>query len=206
MWLIGKSVCERGTHTDGRKSTECLLVGVLKHSTSAGMSNGSDNLFDSANQTAYESIQALRTVQSYNLQGRVVAIYNRLLAKPNKRSLFNAISSGAALGFGQGIMFWVYAFAFWYGGKLVDKREMSAESTLKVFFAILLATMGISQAQIAFPDVAKGSKAVSRVFRGELPLPAALAYLYCNLLSSLQYDPGAHCFKQAPPPLVLALL
>lgn len=130
-----------------------------------GLSNGSEKLFDSANQTAYESVQALRTVQSYNLQDRVIALYNRLLTKPNRQSLVNAISSGAALGFGQGIMFWVYAFAFWYGGTLVEKGEMNLESTLKVFFSILLATMGISQAQVAFPDIAKGSKAVARVFR-----------------------------------------
>lgn len=95
-----------------------------------------------------------------------MAIYNRLLTKPNQRSLYNAISSGAALGIGQGIMFWVYAFAFWYGGRLVETGEMNLESTLKVFFSILLATMGISQAQMAFPDVSKGSKAVARVFRG----------------------------------------
>ena len=119
-------------------------------------------------------MQALRTVQSYNLQARVVAIYNRLLAKPNQRSLYNAISSGAALGFGQGIMFWVYAFAFWYGGRLVDRGEMNLESTMKVFFSILLATMGISQAQIAFPDVSKGSKAVARVFRGALLITTAV--------------------------------
>ena len=40
----------------------------------AGLDNGSEKLFDSANQTAYESVQALSTVQSYNLQDRVVAI------------------------------------------------------------------------------------------------------------------------------------
>ena len=130
------------------------------------MSNGGEKLFDSANQTAYESVQALRTVQSYNLQDRVIALYNRLLTKPNRQSLVNAISSGVALGLGQGMMFWVYAFAFWYGGTLVEKGEMDLESTLKVFFSILLATMGISQAQVAFPDLAKGSKAVARVFRG----------------------------------------
>ena len=144
---------------------------------SAGLSNGSERLFDTANQTAYESIQALRTVQSYNLQDRVIALYNKLLCKPNRQSLVNALSSGAALGFGQSIMFWVYAFVFWYGGTLVTKGEMEGEETLTVCFSILLVTMGISQAQVAFPDLSKGSKAVARVFRG-VTLPAL-----CNILS-----------------------
>lgn len=63
-------------------------------------------------------------------------------------------------------MFGVYALGFWYGGTLVNDGEMSFDEMLKVFFSILLATMGISQAQIAFPDAAKGKKAVARVFRG----------------------------------------
>lgn len=153
--------------------------------TSAGLSNGSEEVFDGANQTAYDSIQALRTVQSYNLQARVVAAYNRLLVKPCRRSLYHAISSGVALGVGQGTMLWVYALSFWYGGKLVERGEMDLESTLKVFLSFLLATMGISQAQIAFPDISKGARAVARVFRGAClgcidyaaPAKALLAYI-----------------------------
>lgn len=76
------------------------------------------------------------------------------------------VNVALTLGFLQAMMFAVYALGFWYGGTLVDKGEMSFEEMLKVFFAILLATMGISQAQIAFPDAAKGKKAVARIFRG----------------------------------------
>lgn len=172
-----------------REHRNRTLSTVLEHSftllSSAGLSNGSESLYDSANQTAYESIQALRTVQSYNLQGRVLALYNSLLSKPNQQSLRNAISSGAALGLGQGMMFWVYAFAFWYGGTLVEKGEMNLEDTLKVFFAILLATMGISQAQLAFPDISKGSKAVARVFRGEIQCIHHIT-LFCAILKCLE--------------------
>lgn len=35
---------------------------------------------------------------------------------------------------------------------------------LKVFFAILLAAMGISQARVTFPDISKAAGAVPRVF------------------------------------------
>jgi ATP-binding cassette, subfamily B (MDR/TAP), member 1 len=131
------------------------------------LGNGSETMYNTANQTANESVQGLRTVQSYNLQDKVVSIYTDLLRIPNRRSLWNALGSGLALGVGEGIMFWVYAFAFWYCGRLVAKGEMDLESVMKVFFAILLAAMGMSQANLAFPDVAKGGNAVARVFRGE---------------------------------------
>ena len=39
----------------------------------------------------------------------------------------------------------VYALGFWYGGGLVASGEMNLKDMLKVFFAILLAAMGIAQ-------------------------------------------------------------
>lgn len=41
---------------------------------------------------------------------------------------------------------------------------MDFEELLKVFFAIILAAMGISQARLTFPDISKASGAVQRVF------------------------------------------
>ena len=125
-------------------------------------------LFAQANQTAHEGIMALRTVASYNMQQQVASIYKEMLSGPNKRSYSNAIKSGMAFGASQGIMFWFYAIAFWFGGIMVRKGRMDSTDMLKVFFAILLASMGISQAQIFFPDVAKGKTAVARIFRGAL--------------------------------------
>lgn len=58
----------------------------------------------------------------------------------------------------------VYALGFWYGGKLIVAGEMSFKDMLKVFFSILLAAMGISQARETFPDLTKASGAVQRVF------------------------------------------
>lgn len=43
---------------------------------------------------------------------------------------------------------------------------MDLEAMLTVFYAILLSTMGLGDAQMAFPKVAQGKNAVARVFRG----------------------------------------
>ena len=132
----------------------------------AGLDNKGGKLFSLANQTANEGVAALRTVHSYNMQDKVVRIYSAMLQGPNRRSLRNALSSGTALGIGQCIMFLFYALAFWYGGREVLARRMTALEMLKVFFSLLLASMGVSQAQVMFPDVAKGKTAVARIFRG----------------------------------------
>jgi ABC-type multidrug transport system fused ATPase/permease subunit len=132
----------------------------------AGLDNQGGKLFARANQTAHEGIMALRTVHSYNMQEKVARIYRSMLEGPNKKALSNALKSGLSFGASQAIMFLFYALAFWFGGTEVRKGRMNLEQMLKVFFAILLASMGMSQAQLAFPDVAKGKSAVKRIFRG----------------------------------------
>jgi ATP-binding cassette, subfamily B (MDR/TAP), member 1 len=122
-------------------------------------------VFGAANQTAFEAIQSLRTVHSYNLQSRVAGIYRGLLAEPIKIGTRNALLSGASFGAGQFFMFAVYALSFWFGGKQVDSGKMDIGDVLLVFFAILLASMGVSQAQMAFPDVGAShlSSALARI-------------------------------------------
>jgi ATP-binding cassette, subfamily B (MDR/TAP), member 1 len=131
-----------------------------------GLDNLGGQLFARANQTAHEAIQSLRTIHSYNLQSYVVSRYQSLLERPQKRSRRNAFCSGGIFGFSQFLSFAIFGLGFWYGGTRVEAGEMTLENMLKVFFAILLATEGMSQAQIAFPDVAKGKTAVARIFRG----------------------------------------
>jgi hypothetical protein len=45
---------------------------------------------------------------------------------------------------------------------------------LRVFFALIMGLRGLAQAQIQFPDVSKGKKAVARVFRGVFPVHTLL--------------------------------
>jgi ATP-binding cassette subfamily B (MDR/TAP) protein 1 len=140
-------------------STEFVCVCV-------GLDNKGGRFFAMANQTANEGIAALRTVHSYNMQNKVVRIYSSMLKGPARRSKRNSLNSGLAFGAGQCILFLFYALAFWYGGRLIVNGDLTATEMLKAFFALLLASMGISQAQLLFPDVSKGKSAVARVFRG----------------------------------------
>lgn len=62
--------------------------------------------------------------------------------------------------------------------------EMDVEAMMAVFFVILLSTMDVADAQMAFPHVAKGQRAVARLFRGAFPFRLALT---------------ARCIERLPP-------
>lgn len=132
----------------------------------AGFDNKGATYFALANQTANESITALRTVNSFNMQDRVVRLYARMLRAPNRRSAHNAFGAGAALGVGQAAIFLFDALGFWYGGEQVLEDRVTPVEMLKVVSVLLFAAMGASQAQIGFPDVAHGKAATARLFRG----------------------------------------
>jgi ABC transporter transmembrane region len=134
------------------------------------MDQRSDHIFDQANQAAFEGVQALQTVHSYNLQRCIAELYRQLLDAPLQRSLRNAFLSGAGYGIGQFAMFAVNALAFWYGGQEVKRGRMDVEEVVRVLFAIMLAAIGAAAAQMQFPDVAKGGQAVARIFRGTNPV------------------------------------
>jgi ABC-type multidrug transport system fused ATPase/permease subunit len=166
----------------------------------AGLDNKGAQLFAAANQTAHEGIMALRTVASYNMQASVAAIYRRMLEEPNKRSNKNALWSGMSFALSQFIMFQFYALAFWYGGRQARRGDMQFVDMLKVFFSILLASMGISQAQIAFPDVAKGKSAVARIFRGAAFGPGALySIVSAAAFRAAVCSVACHCHGPVPP-------
>ena len=101
---------------------------------------------------------------AYGLSADMVALYTRAQEGPKAALRKRANVNGAAFGFGQGMFVFLYALAFWYGGVLVDRREVAPGNVFKCFFAVMFMGMGGAQASIAFPSLAKTSDAVKAVF------------------------------------------
>ena len=65
--------------------------------------------------------------------------------------------TGALFGYSQFSLFSVYGLIIWFGGMDVDAGRSDFNSMLKAFLAVLLAAMGLAQAQAGFPDAGKVS-------------------------------------------------
>ncbi|KAK9810283.1 hypothetical protein WJX72_007941 [[Myrmecia] bisecta] len=141
-----------------------LLAAWIQGRFMMGFESKAGELFDQANQTASEAFSSIRTVAAFSLRTQIGRLYSKLLEGPTAASVKRSHASGLGFGASQFIMMAVYALAFWYGGLLISRDEISFKNMLKVFFAILMSAFGISQAQMAFPDLTKASAAVVRVF------------------------------------------
>lgn len=129
-----------------------------------GSASKEDETFARANQTASEAFTNIKTIAAFGMEGQVAALYAEKLEEPTREAGRRSNTGGIGFGFGQFALFSTYALAFWYGGQLVSKGENSFKEVMLVFFSIFLAAMGMAQAQLYFPDVAKGKAASQRVF------------------------------------------
>jgi len=140
------------------------IATTIQTKVMVAQSGEEDQLFAGANQTASEAVTSIRTVVAFGMQDSVSDLYDRKLRVPTKKSTKQANIGGLGLGFSQFTLFSIYALAFWYMGLEISRGNSTFEQALKAFFAVFLAAFGLGQAQIYFPDVAKGGAATKRVF------------------------------------------
>jgi ATP-binding cassette subfamily B (MDR/TAP) protein 1 len=91
--------------------------------------------------------------------------YAAMLSKVTAAKESSAFWTGVALGAPQIVMFGSYAFAFWYGGYLIDEAVLSFENMFKATFVLMFMSGGMGQAATFAGDAAKAAVSASRVFR-----------------------------------------
>lgn len=116
------------------------------------------------NNLAQECISGIKTVYSFNAQHGLQDKYLDSLKVVHASGVKRVHVVAAGIGFSFFFIFAVYALGFWYGGKLVIEGEMIPGDVLAVFFAILIASMGVGQGSQIAPDLAKAKGAATGIF------------------------------------------
>lgn len=94
----------------------------------------------------------------------MVDLYVEKCKKPLNSGIRQGYISGTGLGFSNFVMFSCYALAFWYGAKLVSQGKTNFNAVFRVFFAITMSALGVSQSAGMTPDLTKVKIAVNSVF------------------------------------------
>uniref|UniRef100_K3WTD1 Bile salt export pump n=1 Tax=Globisporangium ultimum (strain ATCC 200006 / CBS 805.95 / DAOM BR144) TaxID=431595 RepID=K3WTD1_GLOUD len=108
---------------------------------------------------ASEALSNIRTVVSLGLERSISRKFAVLLEAPLKSGRREAQLTGFSLGFSSFILFATYSLVFWYGGVLVDKREITFEKLMRTLMAILMATEGVGNAATFLGDSRNSVKA-----------------------------------------------
>ncbi|OQS02150.1 ATP-binding Cassette (ABC) superfamily, partial [Thraustotheca clavata] len=113
---------------------------------------------------ATEAIVNARTVTSLGLQEDLMKKYDVLLEKPLKDGTREAHINGLMNGFSSFIMFAVYAFVFWYGGKLLNDKHIDFTQMMRTMMAVMMAAQGMGQTAGFLNDTDSAKKAAAEIF------------------------------------------
>ena len=113
----------------------------------------------------HETVSGIREVQSFMLQHIVIDdIEKRIDETISPASRKSSVIKGVMMGMIQLIQFLVYAFAFWFGGQMIEKGRITFDDFTQALWAMAFAASGLGQAALFAGDVGKASAAVAAIF------------------------------------------
>nr|AFN53719.1 putative Fe(II) oxygenase superfamily protein [Linum usitatissimum] len=121
-------------------------------------------MYEETSQVGNDAVGGMRTVASFCAENKVIHLYHQKCKNP----IDNAVRAGVTCGFGFGFSFLVLncinALLFYLGAKLVKKGMATFQDVFKVFFALTIAAVEISQSSGVAPDSRKAKDSAASIF------------------------------------------
>eukprot|EP01018_Ginkgo_biloba_P025298 Gb_32125 [translate_table: standard] len=130
-----------------------------------GFSANAKVVYEEASQVANDAVGSIRTVASFCAEDKVMSLYIEKCRVPLQSGIRQGVISGFGLGFSNFSMFSVYALSFWVGARMVEDGKTTFGKVFRVFFALTMTALRVSQSTSLAPDASKVRKAVTSVFK-----------------------------------------
>ncbi|CAH2057688.1 unnamed protein product [Thlaspi arvense] len=140
------------------------LNGFLYMKFMKGFSADAKKMYGEASQVANDAVGSIRTVASFCAEDKVMNMYTKKCEGPMKTGIRQGIVSGIGFGFSFFVLFASYATSFYVGARLVDDGKTTFDSVFRVFFALTMAAIAISQSSSLSPDSSKADVAAASIF------------------------------------------
>ncbi|PON60814.1 ABC transporter [Trema orientale] len=140
------------------------INGYIEAKFMKGFSADAKMMYKEASQVANEAVGSIRTVASFCAEERVMELYRKNCKGPMKTGIWLGLISGIGFGVSFLLLFCVYASSFYAGARLVEDGRASFSDVFKVFFALTMAAVGISQYSSFAPDSSKAKAVVASIF------------------------------------------
>ncbi|TYH95906.1 hypothetical protein ES332_A12G139600v1 [Gossypium tomentosum] len=129
-----------------------------------GFSADAKMMYEEASQVASDAVGSIRTVASFSAEEKVMELYRKKCEGPLKAGIRQGLISGGGFGLSFFLLFNVYAASFYSGSRLVESGDATFSDVFQVFFALTMATVGISQSSTLAPDSSKARSAAASIF------------------------------------------
>ncbi|VAH78678.1 unnamed protein product [Triticum turgidum subsp. durum] len=129
-----------------------------------GFSEEAKEMYEDASQVATDAVGSIRTVASFCAEKRVVTAYNKKCEALRKQGIRSGIVGGLGFGFSFLVLYLTYALCFYVGAQFVRQGKTTFADVFKVFFALVLAAVGVSQASALASNATKARDSAISVF------------------------------------------
>ncbi|KAJ7973145.1 ABC transporter B family protein [Quillaja saponaria] len=140
------------------------LNGYVQIKFMKGFSADAKMMYEEASQVANDAVGSIRTVSSFCAEEKVMELYKKKCEGPMRTGIRQGLISGAGFGVSFFLLYSVYATSFYAGAKLVEDGKTTFSDVFRVFFALTLAAVGISQSSSLAPDSTKAKSATASIF------------------------------------------
>eukprot|EP00258_Populus_trichocarpa_P025336 XP_024441355.1 ABC transporter B family member 21 [Populus trichocarpa] len=140
------------------------LNGFVQVKFMKGFSADAKKMYEEASQVANDAVSSIRTVASFCAEEKVMQLYRRKCEGPMRTGIRQGMISGTGFGVSFFLLFSVYATTFYVGAQLVQHGKTTFAEVFRVFFALTMAAVGISQSSSFSPDSSKAKGAAASIF------------------------------------------
>uniref|UniRef100_A0A0E0MUY5 MDR-like ABC transporter n=1 Tax=Oryza rufipogon TaxID=4529 RepID=A0A0E0MUY5_ORYRU len=128
------------------------LNGWIQMKFIQGFSADAKMMYEEASQVANDAVSSIRTVVSFSAEEKVMDLYKKKCEGPLRTGIRTGIISG--IGFAS----------FYAGARLVEENKTTFPKVFRVFLALAMAAIGVSQSSTLTSDSSKAKSAVSSIF------------------------------------------
>ncbi|THG10813.1 hypothetical protein TEA_002096 [Camellia sinensis var. sinensis] len=140
------------------------LNGFVQLKFMTGFSADAKMMYEEASQVANDAVGSIRTVASFCAEEKVMELYKKKCEGPMKTGIRQGLISGIGFGLSFALLFCAYAVSFYAGARLVEDGKTTFSDVFRVFFALTMAAIGISQSSSLAPDSTKAKTAAASIF------------------------------------------
>ncbi|PIA60695.1 hypothetical protein AQUCO_00300305v1 [Aquilegia coerulea] len=140
------------------------LNGYVQMKFMQGFTADAKMMYEEASQVANDAVGSIRTVASFCAEEKVMQLYKKKCEGPTKTGIRLGLISGIGFGVSYLMLYCVYAASFYAGARLVEDGKTTFGKVFRVFFALAMATIGISQASSLASESTKAKTSTASIF------------------------------------------
>nr|KYP57752.1 ABC transporter B family member 4 [Cajanus cajan] len=141
-----------------------LVNGHAQMKSMQGFSTNAKKLYEEASQVANDAVGNIRTVAAFCAEEKVMELYQKKCLGPIQTGIRQGLVSGTGFGLSIFFLFSVYACSFYAGARLVEHDKTSISDVFRVFFALTMAAVAMSQSGFMTPAASKAKSSAASVF------------------------------------------